>query len=153
MATASQAYAALRSRIEGGGLPIPLRWQNVDADSAGLVPLPDTPAPFIYGEFLVESVDLAGFGGGRFKNLYRNQACLYLWVFVPRGWGLEPALDYAEQAAVLLRSYRTPDISCFAAWVLPGGDGAVLQPPGLRSEVNAYFYAFVEVELHFDQTG
>lgn len=153
MATAAEAYAALRDRIETGGLTIPRRYQNLDADSNGLVPLPDVPEPFYYCEFIVETVDLASFGGGRYRNTYRNQSCFYVWTFVPRGWGLQSALDYAEQAAVLLRSYRTPVISCFGAWVIPGGDGAVLQPPGLRSEVNAYFYAFVETDLFFDQIG
>ena len=59
MATASQAYAALRNRLNSAGLSIPVRWQNEDADSTGRVPLPDVPEPFIYGEFLVESVEVA----------------------------------------------------------------------------------------------
>ena len=153
MATAAQAFKALQTRVESGGLPIPLRWQNKDDDSDGLVPLPDIPAPFIYGDFVSDTVEIVSFGGGRFRNTYRNQCVLYLWVFVPRGWGIDPALDYAEQAAALLRSYRTSEVSCFAARVVPGGDGAAIQPPGLRSEVNAYYYAYAEVEFMFDQIG
>lgn len=153
MATANEAFAALRGRVESGGLTIPLRWQNKDEDSNGLIPLPDSPAPFIYGEFIGETSEVVSFGGGRFRNTYRNQCVLYLYVFVPRGWGLEPANDYAEQAAALLRSYRSTEVSCFGASVRPGGDGAQLQPPGLRSEVNAYYYSYVEVDFFYDQQG
>lgn len=152
MTTSSQAYAVLRGIIEAG-MTIPLRWQNEDADSDGNVALPDTPEPFVYTEFLTEPAEIAGFGGGRGANLYRNPARLDLYVFVPRGAGLTLALDYAEQAAALLRSYRDSNVSCFGTSVYPGGDGAMLQPPGLASEVNAYFYATVEVSLHFDQMG
>jgi hypothetical protein len=154
MPTAKEAYETLRAVVEAGNLSIPVRWKYENDDSNGDVPLPDTPAPFIYGDWIVESVDLVAFGGGRFHNTYRNKACLYLWVFVPNGWGLIPSLDYAEQAAVLLRSYRDEVVSCTAAWVVAGGEGSALQPPGLRaSEVNNYSYSFVETEMWFDQIG
>jgi hypothetical protein len=44
-------------------------------------------------------------------------------------------------------------VSCFGASVIAGGDGALLQPPGLRSEVNAYFYAVAEIDMMFDLIG
>lgn len=152
MTTATQAYNIIRGVIEAG-MTIPLRWQNEDADSDGQVALPDVPAPFIYGEFITEQTEIAGFGGGRMSNLYRNRGRLDLYIFVPRGAGLTFALDYAEQAAALLRSYRDSSVSCFGATVYPGGDGAALQPPGLASEVNAYFWAACEIEVQFDQVG
>lgn len=153
MATADEAFRELRQAIENGGLGIPLRWQAEDADSNGLVALPDIPAPFMYGDFLAETVELISFGGGQFRNTYRNRCVLYLWVFVPRGLGMSPANVYAEQAASILRSYRTANVSCFDARVNPGGDGAQVQPPGLRSEVNAYYYSYAEIAFWYDQIG
>ncbi len=153
MTTASQAYGALRTRLEESapiynGALIILRWQNEDGG-----PLPDDPAPFVYGEFITERGRLAGFGGGRGRNLYRNPAVFDLYVFVPRGVGLAPASDLAESIAVLFRSFRSEHVSCFDASVLPGGDGADLKPPGLSSEVGNYFWASVEVSLFYDQVG
>jgi hypothetical protein len=150
--TATQAYAVLRGILEAG-MTVPLRWQNEDADSTGNVGLPDTPAAFIYTEFNTDPAEIVSFGGGRFSNRYRNRAHLDIYVFVPRGWGLTYAADYAEQAAALFRSYRDNDISCFGASVYPGGDGSQLQPPGMQSEVTNYYYAAASVELLFDQIG
>ncbi len=153
MTTATQARQAVRSRMEAGsiaygGAAVPLRWQNEDGG-----PLPDEPAPFVYTEFLNEGASLAGFGGGRGSNLYRNRAVVEAYVFVPKGWGLDAAENIAEQIAVVLRSHRDAHISCFEATVIPGGDGAMLTPPGLSSEVGNYHYAATEVRLHFDQVG
>lgn len=152
MATASEAFAVLRGILEAG-LLLPLRWQNEDADSGGAVALPDTPAAFVYTIFEPQRAELVSFGGGRGQNRYRNPATLDMFVFVPRGQGLAVAMDYAETAATLFRSYRDTTVSCFAATVYAGGSGAELRPPGLASEVNAYFYAAVEVELFYDLIG
>jgi hypothetical protein len=154
MTTATQAYSLLRARLEANaptysGALIPLRWQNEDGG-----PLPDTPAPFIYCEFIAERAGPpVSFGAGRGANTYRNPAVFDAFVFVPKGWGLTPATDIAESVAALFRSYRDGDVSCFDASVMPGGDGASLKPPGLSSEVGNYFWAAVEVSLHFDQIG
>ncbi|MEO3386007.1 hypothetical protein [Mesorhizobium sp. CAU 1741] len=153
MTTTTQARQAVRARIEGGnvafqGSPVPLRWQNEDGG-----PLPETPAPFVYTAFLVEGGMIAGYGGGRGANLHRNSAIVESYVFVPKSWGLDDAEAIAEQIAALLRSHRDEHISCFEATVIPGGDGAMLTPPGLTSEVGQYFWAACEVSLHFDQTG
>jgi len=72
---------------------------------------------------------------------------------VPKGWGLYAAEAIAEQIAALLRSHRDERISCFDATVIPGGDGAMLTPPGLSSEVGNYFWAACETSLTFDQIG
>lgn len=152
MTTASQAYTALRSVLEAG-MTIPLRFQNEDADSDGVTALPDTPAPFAYIEFNPEPGELVSFGGGRGSNRYRNPARLDIFVFVPRGQGVTVAMEHAETAAALLRSYRDDDVSCFEASVIAGGSGADLKPPGLQSEVNAYYYALAEVSLFYDQIG
>jgi hypothetical protein len=149
----------MRSRIEGGSIvdrlsnPVPFRWQNEASDSLGNASLPDEPSPFVYCEFLVEQSTIAGFGGGRGSNLYRNFARLVAYVLVPKNSGMDEAESIAEQIAALFRSYRDATISCFEATVYPGGDGATLKPAGLSSPVGAYFYASVEVSLFFDQIG
>lgn len=153
MTTTSEAYAVLRGILENASSLPPLRWQNEDEDSAGNSALPDVPAPFLFTEFLTESSELVSFGGGRHSNRYRTPCRLDIFVFVPKGWGLLPATDLAETAAVLFRSYRDASISCFAATVYPGGDGSALAPAGLPSEVSNYFWSSVEVDLFFDQIG
>lgn len=152
MTTATEAYAILRARLEAG-MDIPVRWQNEDADSQGNVAIPNTPAAFAYAEFLLDPAEAVGVGGGRYNNIYRNPARLDIYIFVPRGWGLPPALDYAERAAALFRSYRDEHVSCFDATVYSGGGGASLTPPGLTSEAGNYFYAVAEASLWYDQVG
>lgn len=153
MTTVTQARQAIRARIETGnvtfgGTAVPLRWQNEDGG-----PLPDTPAPFVYIEFLNEGSSIVAFGGGRGGNTHRNRARVEAYVFVPKGVGLNAAEAIAEQLAALLRAYRDNHVSCFDATVIPGGDGALLKPPGLQSEVGQYFWAACEASLTFDQIG
>lgn len=150
--TASQAYTALRNRLEASGsdISIPLRWHGEDQDA-----LPDTPAAFAY---VVFNNDGSGpgpvaFGGGRGANLYRNRVLVEVFVFVPNGEGLKTLLDVAETIAAWLRSFRDSSISCFSADVIPIGEGSRLTPPGLQSAVNNYQCAVVEVDMTFDQTG
>jgi hypothetical protein len=155
MTTASQAFAVIRARLAANkpaGLTA-FRFQNEDEDTTGAAALPDTPAAFAYIEFLAEPGSLAAFGGGAGRNLYRNPAQIQCYVFVPRGLGLAAATDLAEQLATLFRSYRDADISCFAATVYPGGDGASIKPPGLSSEVDNYFWAVADVSFYFDLIG
>jgi len=156
--TASEARAAFRTRLAPGaitlgGQPVPLRWQNETLDSTGARRLPDTPAPFVYSEFLVEGAAIVAYGAGRGGNTHRNRARVDSYVFVPKGTGLDAAEAIAEQIAALFRSYRDQHISCFEAVVMPGGDGAELKPAGLSSEVGNYFWAACEIRLHFDQIG
>lgn len=151
MTTAAQAYAVVRDVLRAG-LDIPVRWQNENADSNGQVALPSQSAIFAYVDFIVESGDLVSFGGGRGNNRYRNRARADVFVFVPRGAGLTPALDKAEAAAALLRSYRDNDISCFDATVYSGA-GSDLAPPGIRSVVTNYAYAIAEISFWFDLIG
>lgn len=148
--TASQALAAVRARLEAGAFSFALRWQGEDAG-----PLPDTPTTFA---FVVFNNDGSGrgpvaFGGGRGANLYRNQATVEAYVFVPNGQGLSAATDAAELVAAQLRSFRDASISCFAADVIPVGEGAQIKPPGLNSEVSNYQCAVAEIALFFDQIG
>lgn len=151
MTTASEAFAAVKSRLgAGSGISIPLYWQGEDAPT-----LPDTPEPFA---FIVFNVDGSGagpasFGGGRGANTYRNVATVEAFVFVPKGWGLPEALDNAETIAARMRSFRDTSISCFNADVVPIGEGEGLAPPGLASEVNNYQCAVAECALTFDQIG
>lgn len=153
MTTTSEAYGILRQRISTApGLP-PIRFQNEDEDSAGNVGLPNTPAAFLYCEFETDSGEMVGFGGGAGANLYRVAAWFDVYCFVPKGWGLTYATDTAELVAQLFRSFRDPQISCFAASARPGGDGSSLRPPGLPSDVSNYFWAATEVRLSFDAVG
>lgn len=150
MTTASQAYAVIRARIEANkpAALTALRWQNEDGEA-----LPDTPAAFAYTEFLAEPANLVSFGGGRGNNRYRHPAQIVCYIFVPRGQGLSVATDLAEQIAALFRSHRDTDISCSAATVHPGGNGADFRPAGVASEVDNYYVAVVEVPLFFDLIG
>lgn len=155
MTTASGAYAVLRARLEANkpaGLTA-LRWQNEFEDSTGARVIPTTAAAFAYTEFLTDPAVLAGYGGGRGANLYRNPARLDIYVFVPRGEGVTVATDLAEQCAAIFRSYRDASVSCFEASVFPLGEGSDLSPPGLRTEAGSYWCASVEVALFFDQVG
>lgn len=159
MPTITDARQAVRERMEAGGIvdrddaAVPMRWPNEGVDSAGNAKLPDAPAPFIYTEFNPVAGNLASFGGGRGQNRYRNQFQIECFVFVPKGDGLDHAEMIAEQVAALFRSHRDDEISCFAATVRPGGDGAMLSPPGLTSEAGRYFWASVEIEGFYDQIG
>lgn len=153
MTTTSEVYTILRGRLEASNSLPPLRWQAEDEDSTGMVPLPDTPAPFIYTEFITESAELVSFGGGRYQNRYRVPGRLEIYCFVPKGWGLIYSTDIAETVAGLFRSYRDASVSCFGCTVYPGGDGATLAPPGLPSEVSNYNWSSVDVDLFFDQIG
>lgn len=148
--TASQAIAAVRARLEAGGITFPLRWQGEDAPA-----LPDTPSTFAFIVFNNSGSGRgpAAFGGGAGQNLYRNQAVVEAFVFAPRGQGLSVATDGAEVIAALLRSYRDSSISCFSADVIPVGEGSQITPPGLASEVSNYQCAVAEIALHFDQIG
>ena len=147
MADSATAYAALKARAVDNLGSLPLYWQDE------VNTLPDTPAAFAYFELITSQAEIAGFGGGRGANLYRNPSEWLAFVFVPHGQGLAVALAQAETIAALYRSYRTGDVSCFAASVQPMGEGADLIPPGLRSAVGNYACALVVVDLYFDQTG
>jgi len=151
VSTATQALAAVRSRLEaaGSGITIPLHWQNEQ------VVLPDELAPFAYIVFENRGAGRGpvSFGGGSGNNLYRNQALIEAFVFAPSGSGSQLAMDYAETIAARLRSFRDADISCFSASVHLVGPGASVAPPGMDSEVGNYWCAVAEVIMHFDQLG
>lgn len=150
MTTAAQAFAIIKAMAiaDKPAKVDSLRWQNEEGD-----PLPDEAVPFIYTEFLTDRGNLAGFGGGRGANLYRNRARIEAYVFVKRGDGLEVALEIAEQYAAIFRSYRDDYISVWDATPLPGGDGSDLKPKGITSRVSNYFYACVRINLSFDLIG
>lgn len=147
MPTFSQAYDAVKARLESGSLPFPLTWQNEDMEMS------DAPGVFAYTEIIVEDAEFAAFGGGRGLNTQRNFCRIDIYLFAPRGQGLKVATDAAEQAATLLRSYRDTVISCFSATVKPGGDGADLKPPGMSTTVDSYYWARATVDMYFDQIG
>lgn len=153
MTTASQAFAAVKARIEAGALGVPLRWQNEEKDSDGNAELADTPEAFIYSEFIGDRASVIEIGGGRGSNRHRNPAHLDIYVFVPRGGGLAAATDIAEQIAALFRPLHSGGVNVDRVSVSPGGDGADLKPKGMPSLVDNYYYATVQVELYYDLVG
>jgi hypothetical protein len=148
MATVSQAFAAVRARLDSGGFAFPLYYDGDDA-----VILPDMPAPFYFVIFQNQGSALVAFGGGRGGNTYRNSALVNVLAFSPSGYGLEAAADHAEPVAARLRSYRDDIISIFRSDVVETGQGSNLSVPGLVSEVSNYQYVLIESELIFDQIG
>ena len=148
--TAPQAFAAVRARLEAGGVSFPLRWQGEDNG-----PLPDTPSTFALVVFNNDGSGRgpAAFGGGRGSNLYRNQGSVEVYTFAPNSEGLAVALAAAELIAAQMRSFRDSTISCFSADVIPVGEGSQLKPPGLNSEVSNYQCAVAKIAFHFDQIG
>lgn len=157
MTTSMTVVAGIRSRLEAniptytqGGVSkqIGLRWQGESGD-----PLPDTPAPFAWTSFVADQGRVAGFGNGRGANLYRHAGQIEAYVFVPLDWGADTALAIAEQYAAVFRSYRDATMTCFDATVDPGGPGSMIKPPGLDSEVDAYWYCGVLVSLSYDLIG
>jgi hypothetical protein len=148
--TTSQALAIIRAQVESAGLSFPVYWQGEDVP-----PLPDDPATFAFVVFNNEGSGgrPTSFGGGRGANLYRSRAFLEAFVFVPSGWGLSVATDAAELVAASLRSFRSGDVSCFAADARPVGPGSGITVPGLSSVVSNYQCAVAEATLTFDQIG
>jgi hypothetical protein len=146
--TTDQAIAAVRARLNSGSYSYPLYYHGDQ-----VLTLPDTPAPFGFVIFNNEGSTLAGFGGGRGNNLYRNRARVEVFVFAPRETGLEWVCALAETVATRLRSYLDDSIACFQADVIPIGPGATLSVPGLSTEVNNYQCAVVESLLFFDLIG
>jgi len=125
-----------------------MHWQDDDFD------LPDTPEPFVYFEIEMDRAFVAGYGGGRFNNLYRNTGELHAYVFIPTESGMDLGIDYGEQVASTFRSYRSADVSCFGASVEPLGKGAELIPDGLlRSAAGNYSVTLCVVDFYFDQIG
>ncbi len=153
MATSEQAFDVIRTRLDGNkpvynSVTLASRWPN-ETDT----PLPATPIPFIYTEFLTDPADLVSAGGGRGNNRYRHSGRIVTYVFVPMGYGEKAAMNIADQVAAVFRSYRDTTISCFSATPYPGGEGQKLAPPGIGSAVTSYWCAFVEVEMFFDLIG
>lgn len=147
MTTVSGAWTAIQARIDDQ-LSSFTRWWPHENNT-----LPDAAAVFLFTEIITDRARIAGFGGGRGLNLYRNPAELNIYVMVPIGQGLAVALAHGETVAAAFRSYRTSAISCFDATVHPVGEGAALVPPGLSSAAGNYACAVVTVDMFFDQTG
>lgn len=156
----TQAYSAVRALLEGNvptGVTA-LRWQDQDADSNGVVPLPDVAATFLYSEFTIEKSGVIEIGRGRGANRHRVPAQLVIFVLSPRGNGLVNAgvgcLEIATTLAAFFRSTAALGaIKVDSATAYAGGDGAALKPKGLDSAVAAYFWAACEVEFYFDLIG
>lgn len=147
MSSTAEAFVALKARATAQIAGLPLYWQ----DETNV--LPRIPGPFVYFELDTSRGRLAGFGGGRGRNLYRTAGELVGWVFWRRGEGLGVGLAHGETVAAAFRSWRSDAVSCFGATVQPVGEGASLVPPGLASPAGNYSCVAVVVALSFDQVG
>lgn len=157
MPDATDSFNAIRNRIEAGSLNPPIWWPNEEENSDGEKTLPDTPAAFIHIAFHTDRGYLAAFGGGNANNLWRNQGLIEAYYFVPRGEGLDAALDGAETIATLFRGYRTETVSCFDASVRAGTSASNLNLSALNQETQTvadnYHWAVTQVSFHYDQIG
>lgn len=134
--------------VDSAGNALARRWP--DDNTA----LPDTPAPFVYFDQVMEPGRVASFGGGRNATRYRNPGELNCYVFVPRGYGLREALYLAEVVAAVFRGWRSSGgLSCFEATVHSIGEGAELVPPGLASVAGNYACAVASIQFFYDQVG
>ena len=154
MTTLEGAWGVVRTRLNAN-VPtypnvdeIPIRYLNDNQD-----PLPNEPAPFIFVDWVSDPGELASFGGGAGANRWRYRARCVFYVFIPAGAGLEAAANIAEQVATVFRGYRDSSISCFDCTVYPGGSGKALNPPGIDSAVDNYFWAAAELDLFYDLIG
>lgn len=140
MTTVATVHAAIKSRLAAQLPAVTFRYQNETA------PLPDTPATYVFVELNVLKQNLAGFGGGRFANLYRSDGFILALILMPISTaGVDAGLQLAEQVAAVFRSYRDSDISCVDATVRP--------EIGRTEEGNYTMVASVEVTVTFDQIG
>lgn len=151
MTTATQALAALKTRLSGA-VSFDVYWLGDDPPV-----LPDEPETFAFMVFNNEGSGFGptAYGGGQGSNLYRNRAVLEAYVFSPSTGadGMGPVMTHAETIAARLRSFRNDDISIDAADVIPIGPGSKISVPGLDSAANNYNCALAEVKLHFDLIG
>jgi hypothetical protein len=139
MPTVAAVQSAIRTRLEANFTAITVRWKNEDFI------LPDTPAPFVLVELIVEDHSIAGYGGGRLANLWRTDARIEAHVFMIAGTAMATGLGYAEDICAVFRSQRVDDISYGGAEVFPG-DGEI-------QDGNMAHVASTVIDLFFDKVG
>jgi hypothetical protein len=158
MTTPGEAYSTLRALLVANKpAGYVLRWQDEDKDSDGNEMMPDTPAPFLFGEFLAGPSAPIERGGGLGTIRHRNPFSFNIYVLVPRGRGLhrEDGTGSLDVAHTLAARYRLGlnGLTVKSVTAYSGGDGAELAPKGLSSEVGNYFWSAVGVEGYFDLIG
>jgi hypothetical protein len=152
--TADQAFTAIRDRLTdtGSGISTTLYWQGDDPPT-----LPDDPTAFAFIVFSNEGSGgrPAAFGGGQGRNLYRNRGLVEAYTFSPIGSeiGADKVMARAETIAARLRSFRSSEVSFFAADVIYVGPGSAISVPGLTMAVSNYQCAVAECSFNFDQIG
>lgn len=134
------AVAALRQEIEAewphGSVPLVFLNENHV--------VPDTPSAFVLIEFTGGDDAVAGFGGGRGNNLWRQPGVVTVHACVPRGHGAALAEGYVEDALAILRGKRIGAVSCWGGSNL-GGSG--------ETDDGNYWRASGEIEFSFDRLG
>ena len=139
MTTVAAAQAVIRARLEAQLPALSFKWQNESFI------VPNTAAPFAHVELIVEGMEFAGFGGGRFANLQRTTGRIEAQVMVRANTAVATGYATAEDIAAVFRSFRDEDISCFTAEVFPEF--------GRTEDGNYNHVATVICDLHFDKIG
>ena len=157
MTTASQAFAVIRSVIEGdppedgatwGSAAVQLLWYG-DPNQI----IPDFPAPFGFTLFEAGVSGVIERGGGSGQLRHRNPAAAEFFVCTPKDSGQQRGTDIAEQVAALFRSYNESGVTVENATVYPSVDGSQLKPPGADTDVGNYLVAACGIEFRFDLIG
>jgi len=144
----SAVWTAIKARAAAEITGLPIFWPREPNE------MPDTPAPFVYFELIVDKAGApVSYGGGRGRNTYRNGAELNGYVFVPRNYTVEAEAALSERVAAAFRSYRSDVISCFDATPMLVGNGSDLVPAGFESAADQYECTVVAIDLFFDQIG
>lgn len=145
--TTKQAMDLLNTQITTQVGSIPILFQGEDNI------LPDISSSFIFIDIIVWNNRIAAFGGGLGRNAFESRGNYDAYCFVPKGYGVGYALDYAQQVRNAFRGFRNDDLIIEQLMVTPGGDGSSIKPDGIPSEVSLYYFALVEIVFSFRETG
>ena len=140
MTTLDEARALIRARAAANFTAIPVLYPNeVNGD------IPEaTPESFAFLEVLSEREYLAGYGGGRGANLWRQLARIEARIFTPAGSGTLDGEVLAKAFAAVFRGQRFDGVSCFAAEV---------DSEGTPAERGNYWVTRVTVDAQWDLHG
>lgn len=115
--------------------------------------LPDNPSSFIFVDCYIWDTTIVEFGGGLLRNRYRSRGNYDVYCLIPKGYGRNMAMDYAQEVRDALTSFRANDLWVDNVLVTPGGDGSTLKLVGISSDIDNYYFAVAEVSFYFDEIG
>lgn len=143
-----EALTTLNNKLNSAIADVP-----VIADGNQDYIVPDIPATFLFVDAYIWDNRIADFGGGLGKNRYRNRGSYDVYCLIPKGYGQDLALDYAQRVRDAFSSFRVDDLLVEYVLITPGGDGSTLQLVGISSDVDNYYFAVAEVSFYFDEIG